>query len=70
MEGRGTFSWDDGRKYVGDYKNDLKHGQGTFSWPDGSCYKGQWVEGKQHGEGIYLKDGKSRKGIWENGKCV
>ena len=42
MEGKGIFSWIDGRKYVGEYKNDLKHGIGTFTWPDGRCYHGEW----------------------------
>jgi hypothetical protein len=35
MEGKGTFTWADGRIYVGDYKNDKKHGTGIFKWPDG-----------------------------------
>ena len=68
MEGYGTFTWSDGRKYVGEYKNDQKHGQGTFEWPDGRKYIGEWKDGKQHGEGLYIKEGKQRKGIWEMGK--
>ena len=35
MEGKGVFSWSDGRKYEGDYKDDKKHGNGIFEWPDG-----------------------------------
>ena len=67
MEGKGIFTWTDGRKYIGEYKNDLKHGTGTFTWPDGRCYHGEWAEGKQHGEGIFMKDGRKRKGRWEKG---
>ena len=70
MQGRGIFSWTDGRKYVGDYKNDLKHGEGTFTWPDGRCYHGTWKDGKQHGDGIFMKDGRKRKGRWEMGKRI
>ena len=70
MEGTGTFTWSDGRKYVGEYKNDQKHGSGTFEWPDGRKYIGDWKDGKQHGEGIYIKEGKNRKGIWEMGKRI
>jgi hypothetical protein len=70
MEGTGTFTWSDGRKYVGEYKNDQKHGNGTFEWPDGRKYIGDWKDGKQHGEGIYIKEGKSRKGTWEMGKRI
>jgi hypothetical protein len=35
MDGKGTFTWSDGRKYVGQYYNDKKEGQGDFIWPDG-----------------------------------
>jgi len=36
MEGRGLFTWSDGRKYDGEYKDDKKHGYGVFEWPDGN----------------------------------
>lgn len=42
MEGHGTFTWTDGRLYVGEYKNDVKHGMGTFTWADGRTYVGEW----------------------------
>ena len=35
MDGRGVFSWPDGRKYEGEYVKDLKEGVGRFVWPDG-----------------------------------
>jgi len=40
MEGKGLFTWPDGRKYEGEYKNDKKHGFGVFYWPDGRIYRG------------------------------
>ena len=30
MDGKGEFSWPDGRKYFGDYVNDKKQGFGVF----------------------------------------
>ena len=36
MDGKGVFTWEDGRSYSGEYKLDKKHGYGIFSWPDGS----------------------------------
>ena len=30
MEGHGEFFWPDGRKYSGEYANDLKHGYGVY----------------------------------------
>lgn len=68
MQGKGVFTWPDGRKYVGDYQNDQKHGIGTFTWQDGRVYHGEWVEGKQHGRGTYIKDSKRREGMWQHGK--
>ena len=46
MNGRGTFTWLDGKKYVGEYINDKKEGYGEFYWPDGRVYRGQWKDGR------------------------
>jgi len=46
MHGKGTFTWADGRKYVGEYIDDKKQGYGEFIWPDGRSYKGDWFNGK------------------------
>ena len=42
MNGYGTFTWPDGKKYTGLYKNDVKNGEGTFEMPNGCKYVGQW----------------------------
>ena len=36
----GTYTYADGTKYVGEYKNGKRHGQGTKTWPDGTVEKG------------------------------
>ena len=41
MEGKGLFTWLDGRVYTGDYYNDKNEGLGVFQWPDGQKYEGQ-----------------------------
>ena len=46
MHGKGTFTWSDGRKYIGEYNEDKKHGNGVFTWPDGRSYTGEWQNGK------------------------
>ena len=69
MDGKGTFSWGDGRSYTGDYKNDQKHGYGIYIWPDGRRFEGMWQDGKQNGEGKFIsKDGSIKEGCWKNGK--
>ena len=40
------FTWPDGRKYEGEYRNDLKHGEGKFYYKDGQVYNGGWIDGK------------------------
>ena len=43
---------------------------GSFTYMGSSKYIGEWKDGKQHGEGIYRKDGRDRRGIWEDGKRI
>ena len=42
MHGQGTFTFPDGRKYVGEWRNDKKYGQGTLINVDGTKHIGQW----------------------------
>ena len=38
----GTYTWASGNKYVGEYRNGLRHGQGTFTFADGRVKEGVW----------------------------
>ena len=31
MDGQGTFTWSDGDKFEGEWKDDYKHGHGTLT---------------------------------------
>lgn len=46
MDGEGEFLFADGRKYKGQYQNNVKHGYGIFEWPNGKKYEGHWLNGK------------------------
>ena len=72
MDGHGVFTWPDGRRYEGDYKDDKKDGYGIFEWADGKKYKGYWQNGKQNGEGEFYNDqtGTWRKCLVQNGRRV
>ena len=61
-----------GYKYVGHWKNDKKNGKGSEFWSkSGDKFVGEYQNGKRHGKGIEeLKNGKSIKGVWNNGKLV
>tara|TARA_B100000959_G_scaffold267901_1_gene311946 strand:- start:3345 stop:5186 length:1842 start_codon:yes stop_codon:yes gene_type:complete len=65
------FNYPDGsgRKYVGEWKDGLKHGQGTRTSPDGGKYAGGWKNGQFHGKGIETRaDGSIYAGEWVDGK--
>jgi dienelactone hydrolase len=66
----GTYTTDDGTKYVGEWKNDQSHGQGTEIYANGDKYVGEWKDGKKNGQGIqYHGDGTvDKEGIFKGGK--
>lgn len=71
MEGMGVYTWQDGRRYEGQYRDDKKHGYGVYTWADMRQYSGMWFKGKQHGLGIYVVPGQDAKyGLWEDGKRI
>ena len=71
MEGMGIYTWQDGRMYKGQYKDDKKHGYGVYSWADQRLYQGMWFKGKQHGLGIYtVPSSEAKCGLWEDGKRI
>lgn len=39
-QGHGIYTWANGAKYDGEYKDNKKNGHGLHTWPDGSMYKG------------------------------
>ena len=47
IHGQGTFTWSDGRKYVGGYKDGKRSGQGTKTWSNGEKYVGEWKDDKE-----------------------
>jgi hypothetical protein len=60
MHGEGTHTWKDGRKYQGEYLDDMKHGYGTYWWANSDKkYEGNWKDGKQHGLGKFTQNGET-----------
>ena len=69
----GTYNFESGDKYVGEWKDDKRNGKGTNTFPDGEKYEGEWLEGEKHGQGTYIwKDEKSKGqkyvGYWKNNR--
>ena len=46
INGYGTFTYADGSKYVGEFKDGKRNGQGTKTRVDGSTYDGLWISDK------------------------
>ena len=69
QDGHGTHEFDNGTKYVGEYKGGKAHGQGTATFADGGKYVGEWKDGKYHGRGTYtLASGDKYVGEFKNQK--
>jgi hypothetical protein len=65
----GTYTFDDGRVYVGGYDENGKFsGKGTYTWPNGQKYEGNFKNEQYHGYGIfYYTSGNRYEGFWEAG---
>ncbi len=51
LEFLGTYTWSDGRKYVGQWRDNKMNGKGTFTFPDGKMYIGEYKNDLRHGYG-------------------
>ena len=68
-DGQGAYTWPDGNKYVGEYRDGKRHGQGTYIWLNQEIYVGAWQDNKQHGHGtITLANGEKYVGEHRDGK--
>jgi hypothetical protein len=45
-DGKGIFTWKDGRKYDGEWKDGKQHGIGMYTKKDGTTKKSIWEHGK------------------------
>jgi hypothetical protein len=49
----GTYTYTNGDKYVGGYKDDLRNGQGTYTFANGENYVGEFKDDLRNGQGTY-----------------
>ena len=69
FDGYGSYSYHNGAKYTGEWKDGLRHGFGKFEQLDGLKYAGYWANGKEHGAGNLVdKNGIITDGIWKHGE--
>ena len=56
-------------KYIGEFKNNVRHGFGVMTWENGDRYEGEWENDKYHGYGLATTlDGYRYEGEWSHGK--
>ena len=70
--GEGTYHWRNGDKFVGEWKNDLRHGKGVYTWKNGDRFEGRWENSVRTGRGVwyYASDGAVVYGEYVNGKWI
>ena len=67
----GTYTWPNGDKYVGEYRDDKKTGQGTYTYADGNKYVGEYRDDKQTGQGTFTwNNGDKYVGEYRDGKLT
>jgi len=65
--GQGTYTWESGANYVGEWKDGERSGQGTYTYADGTIYEGEWKDGSSHGQGtITWSDGDAWTGEFKD----
>ena len=42
--GSGEIRFEDGARYIGDFKENMIHGKGKYTWKDGKSYEGDWMK--------------------------
>ena len=64
----GSYEWDTGDKYVGEWKDDNMNGQGTYYYASGDEYIGEIKDGIMHGQGTYsYVNGDKHEGNYKDG---
>jgi hypothetical protein len=68
QNGRGTYLFAGGNKYVGDFENRLPNGTGKITYANGDVYEGEIEQGLLHGKGVMISaNGNKVQGIWSRG---
>ena len=67
--GHGSWTYSDGDRYVGEWKEGIWHGEGSLTIPGVGEYVGRWKNGKKNGYGTHAdSDGGKYVGNWKDGK--
>lgn len=66
--GKGSYTYEDGSKYIGEFKDGEPMGYGVCTYSNGDRYEGFWKNDSPNGKGLLIdRNGKRLMAIWENG---
>ncbi len=69
--GRGQYTYRDGSKYIGEFKNGEPYGQGICHYANGDRYEGGWTNHAPHGEGkMFFRSGRVVGAMWRGGRVI
>ena len=67
-DGQGSFTWSNGKRYVGEFKDGVISGRGTSSLHDSVMYEGEFYNSEFHGHGTHTSpEGHMCIGEWKAG---
>ena len=65
--GTGTYYWNSGNVYEGQWENNSRSGQGKLTYSNGNIYEGNWKESVRDGQGTFTwTSGAKYTGSWKN----
>jgi len=67
QSGTGSFTFEDGSVYTGEFFGGLAHGQGIYTSSEGWFYEGSFQDGMFDGEGKITDGDSTNRGIWQKG---
>lgn len=66
----GTYQWDSGTKYIGDWQNGQRHGHGVQTWSNGEKYIGKWRLDQHNGLGTHIDQNGTFIGYHKNNERI
>jgi hypothetical protein len=52
--GIGTYTYDNGDQYDGEWMDHKRHGRGKMIYKNGDFFLGEWITDKKGGRGLYV----------------
>ena len=64
INGQGTWKWESGSIYTGEFKNSTRNGYGQYRFKNGAIHIGEWQNNERHGYGVYYYNARSKYKVY------